>query len=77
MKIRLKKRPDFILPNVSDDFPLTEDGQWEKVLEYVPFSREEAMFIFQQDHTGVTQREDGIFYADESAMEKAKKLKRI
>ena len=76
MKIRLKNNPTFII-NVNDDFPLTDEGQWERTIEYIPFTKAEADFLFETDFTGVTKREDGLFWADESAMARARDAKKF
>jgi|TARA_Y100000310_G_C20453662_1_gene701983 hypothetical protein len=61
---------------VADDSPLLSDENWSEVKEYT-FTKEVAMILFQQDHTGVTLQEDGTYVADESAMERARTLSRF
>ncbi len=72
MKVRMKTRHDFILPNVSDDF---SHPQFEKVPEGLEGLTEKyARIIFGTDFTGLTKREDGLYDADLSACDRAKAM---
>ncbi len=74
-KARYLLKENFVIL-VADDSLIFDDPNWEEVVEYV-FTEAVVKELFDTDHTGVTKNEDGTYTADESAMERARKLDRF